>query len=405
VLALTAVAAVLVAGVFVGWRMWRGDDADDAAPAAAPPSSSVPQTTAVPDDGAEMIRRTTDAGVELRMQLNNFNGGGRVIANGDIGEAVAPTTVAGDDPAGGPDDPNDVDGNGRPDFCDPVGDLAAWAITDDVVLQGSAPWTEGAIPELWPSLMFGGMGEVDFLAVVMQVDADVRSVRLTSPSGAVDEMEPVGGAVVLAVPSREGDGDIGMMGGDPDAFDGYQLVAQNADGTARRADWDVIQQGHPAWGGPGPCNQGMEGEIIVDSEVIDTVPATTMPDLPSAGDEQPADPVAAQAQVEANFDSLYGNPDDDVDRSDIIDDASGLDVVRDQVEDNGFGDEAESATVTIQELVFTSPEEAVFEYTLTTSAANFPGQLGRARLLDGTWKITRGTLCQDLAKAGATCPP
>ncbi|MBA3605092.1 MAG: hypothetical protein M3487_09900 [Actinomycetota bacterium] len=47
-----------------------------------------------------------------------------------------------------PEDPLDVDGNGRPDFCDTVGDLTAWAITDDVVLQGNAPWTQGAVPEL-----------------------------------------------------------------------------------------------------------------------------------------------------------------------------------------------------------------------------------------------------------------
>lgn len=400
-LALTAVAALLVAGVFVGWRAWRGDDADEAAPAAEVPASSVPETTAGPDGEAEMVRRTTDAGVELRMQLNDFNGGGQLQFPNGVEVSVAPTTAE-DDPAGGPDDPNDLDGNGRPDFCDPVGDLVAWAITDDVVLQGSTPWTEGAIPEVWPSPLFGGIGGAEFLAVVMQVAADVRSVRLTSPAGAIDEMEPIGGAVVLAVPSPEGAGDIGIFGGDPDALDGYQLVARNADGTAQRGDWDVVQQGHPAWGGPGPCNQeGMiEGEIIVPA-TVEAVENT----LPSAGVDQPADPAAAEAEIEANLDSLYGNPDDDVDRSNVIDDASGLDVVRDQVEDNGFGDEAESATVTIQELVFTSPEEAVFRYTLTTSAANFGGQIGRARLLDGTWKITRGTLCQDLAKAGATCPP
>jgi len=397
VLALTAVAAVLVAGVFAGWRVWRGDDADEAAPATVVPSSAVPETTTVPDDEREMVRRTTDAGVELRMQLSNFNGW---AAFPDREPLPPPTTAGGDGPAGGPDDPLDIDGNGRPDFCDPVGDLAAWAITDDVVLQGSAPWTEGAIPELWPSLLFGGMVEAEFVAIVMQVDGDVRSVRLSNPAGAVDEMEPVGGAVVLAVPSP--DGDVGMMGGDPDAFDGYQLVAQYADGTARRGDWDVVQQGHPAWGGPGPCNQEgiIEGEIIVPA-TVEAVENT----LPAAGAEQPADPAAAEAEIEANFDSLYGNPDDDVDRSNVIDDSSGLDVVMDQLRDNGFGDEAESAAVTIQELVFTSPEEAVFRYTLTTPAANFGGQIGRARLLDGTWKITRATLCQDLAKAGATCPP
>ncbi|MDQ3470063.1 MAG: hypothetical protein M3487_09915 [Actinomycetota bacterium] len=89
----------------------------------------------------------------------------------------------------------------------------------------------------------------------------------------------------------------------------------------------------------------------------------------------------------------------------MIDDASGLDVARRQMDANGFGDEAESAAVAIDGLVFTSASEAWFSYTLTTSAATFADQTGRARLLDGVWKITRGTLCQDMAKAGATCPP
>ncbi|MBA3605091.1 MAG: hypothetical protein M3487_09905 [Actinomycetota bacterium] len=41
----------------------------------------------------------------------------------------------------------------------------------------------------------GRHGEPTFLAIVMQVDPAVLSVRLTSPAGHVDSMEPVGGAL------------------------------------------------------------------------------------------------------------------------------------------------------------------------------------------------------------------
>ena len=58
--------------------------------------------------------------------------------------------------------------------------------------------------------------------------------------------------------------------------------------------------------------------------------------------------------------------------------------------------------MTITELVFATATDAVFTYDLSTPVAEFPGQIGRARFLDGTWKITRATLCQDLSKAGAS---
>jgi len=400
VLALTAAAAVLLAGALVGWRAWR-DDGDDVAPATEVPTS-VPETTNEGDGvgaGGEMVRRTTDAGIELRMQRVNFNGQVENLVGNGLGvEETVPGSAESTEDA--PEDPVDLDGNGRPDVCDPVGDLAAWAIADDVVLQGNTPWTEGAVAELYPSAMFGGMLQPSFLAVVMQVDLNVRSVRLTSPAGAVDVMEPVGGAVVLAVPVPEGDDDAVPF--EADFFDGYQLIAERGDGVVQRADWDSVNQGHPAWGGPGPCMLGgVDGDIITG-----TIPATTEPvELPEPGAEQPPDVAAAEAEIETNFASLYGNPVDGVDRSGIIDDASGLEVARQQVQDNGFGDEADSATVTIQDLVFVSASEALFRYTLTTSAAEFADQFGRARLLDGVWKITRGTLCQDMEKAGAICPP
>ena len=40
--------------------------------------------------------------------------------------------------------PGDTDGNGLPDFCDIVGDVMAWAIGDDTVVQGGAPIDAGA---------------------------------------------------------------------------------------------------------------------------------------------------------------------------------------------------------------------------------------------------------------------
>ena len=74
------------------------------------------------------------------------------------------------------------------------------------------------------------------------------------------------------------------------------------------------------------------------------------------------------------------------------------------VEEN-FPGAADGASVAVDELVFVDAANAVFRYTLDTPNATFSDQLGRARLVDGVWKITRGTLCQDLSHGGGTCPP
>ena len=366
VLAATFGAAAVVIGGVVGYLAWQDDD--EAAPRGV--ETSV-------DDGEpsenQLFRRTTDAGIEVRARLVEMGAGGLMPA-----------------PGGG--------AAGRPPWCDIVGDLTAWAIGPDSVAQGNLPWTQEIPDALFPGIMWDGFTDVDsVLGVVLQVGADVESVRLTGPDGTVDEMAPVKGAVVLAVPvAADADFDpfSGRPGGLPEAA--VAVVARRVDGTSLRASPDAMTQGHPAWSDPQCVGGVAEREIAVAS----TIPANS---LPEPGVEQPADPAGAQAEIEATFGSLYGPRNPDADQ--LIDDPYGLDVARQQVDANGFGDDAEAAGVAIDELMFVTATDAVFRYTLTTPITEFPDQVGRARLIDGVWKITRATVCQDLAKAGATCPP
>ena len=68
---------------------------------------------------------------------------------------------------------------------------------------------------------------------------------------------------------------------------------------------------------------------------------------------------------------------------------------------------AQGASIEMRETVFTSPTEVWFRYDLLTPVANFFDRYGIARLGDdGTWRITRETICQDLALApGNACSP
>jgi hypothetical protein len=55
--------------------------------------------------------------------------------------------------------------------------------------------------------------------------------------------------------------------------------------------------------------------------------------------------------------------------------------------------------------VFTNPTEAWFRYDLETSSSFFADRFGIAYLIDGSWRISRRVICQDLALAASPCEP
>ena len=55
--------------------------------------------------------------------------------------------------------------------------------------------------------------------------------------------------------------------------------------------------------------------------------------------------------------------------------------------------------------MFLSAVEAAFDYELHGPSVDHDELFGRARLVDGTWRLTRGTICRDLRAAGIECPP
>jgi len=57
----------------------------------------------------------------------------------------------------------------------------------------------------------------------------------------------------------------------------------------------------------------------------------------------------------------------------------------------------------IEELVFTTPDEAWFRYRIETAGIDLDNRYGMAVVVDGSWRITRDTLCQDLSMAGGDC--
>ena len=74
---------------------------------------------------------------------------------------------------------------------------------------------------------------ISIVGVTLQVPDDVTTVRLRTAAGAMDEMEPVDGAVVLAVLVPAQAVQDFMNGGmnDPAARNSIQITAQHADGS------------------------------------------------------------------------------------------------------------------------------------------------------------------------------
>ncbi len=133
-------------------------------------------------------------------------------------------------------------------------------------------------------------------------------------------------------------------------------------------------------------------------------PPPTLP-LPPAG-EQPLDPVAAEAQIldaySRALDRTVILPDED---PSSVDDITGIAEAAAEVDAGEMAEVAATAEHDVEELVFTTPNEAWFRYTITTTLGTVTGQFGIARFNGSVWQITRDTICQDLQRAGGTCVP
>jgi hypothetical protein len=129
------------------------------------------------------------------------------------------------------------------------------------------------------------------------------------------------------------------------------------------------------------------------------------PNLPPPG-EQPDDPVAAEAQIRARHALLVDRSvSRDAKPDDLLDDDTGVEDAVAQVDAGQFSEAAIGATYEIDDIVFTTPDEAWFRYTITASTGVFAGRFGIATFDGDVWQITRATICQDIALAQGECEP
>ena len=117
---------------------------------------------------------------------------------------------------------------------------------------------------------------------------------------------------------------------------------------------------------------------------------------------QPADPAAAAEAVRSAVHLVY-DPSAGTARGETIDDPRGLDVAEADLQAGpNAAETAAATTVTVGDVSFDRPDHAWFQYELS---AVVQVRTGQAVLVDGTWKVTRATVCADYALADVTCPP
>lgn len=279
-----------------------------------------------------------------------------------------------------------------PPTCFPTGYVQADVSTDDVVGIVAG----GLYAELPDGPVGGTLGAVGIpegaprWVVVAQAPAGAAVVRATFPEGHVDEMEPIDGVAVLVGPASI----------DPDSVD------HDASASLEALDGDGTSLGSGTARSDGYGFAGVQGSLWGFTEPQDA--ACFGPQaLPPPGEEQPADPAAARAEIEQLFGVRYSDMTDD-ERLARLDDTTGMREVYDQlVNSSGFREQVLGSRTVFHDLVFMSATRAAVEYE--TEIPGYPQQafglqFGEVVLVDGSWKLTREGVCRDVQLAGISCP-
>lgn len=233
----------------------------------------------------------------------------------------------------------------------------------------------------WLSL--GGADGASQWIVVTQTSAEVTGVSVTFADGSTDAATPQNGVALLTAP--------GTPARAVDDGSGFTYWTQDP------PEFTVTFVG-----GPEPVVVDSGGVTTWEDPEFRASCEPPPPALPEPG-EQPADPAAAEAEIVEAMRLLYDST-DDIDADDgLLDDVTGVADARAQVAEGSFGTEAASARAVVEELVFTEPGEAWFRYRVDTDGIGLSHRYGVAVLIDGGWRITRSTVCQDLSMAGGDC--
>jgi hypothetical protein len=270
-----------------------------------------------------------------------------------------------------------------PGWCFPNGYVQADVSNDDAVgiVAGStyATFREGHVGGTLG--IFGiGEGAATWVAIA-QGTGDAARVRATFPGGGSDEMDLVDGIAVLVAPAS--------------VSPGYEeLYSETVALEAFDAGGRSLGVQHANFGGLDVTEAAMQA----------CAPPT---ELPPPGAEQPADVAAAEQAVRDAFLIAHGRAVGGVTREQqmaAIDDPAGFPEIWDEMAAGPFAEQVAAAQMHVDDVVFLSATRAAVKYGWTVpDYSSFDNRFGELVLVDGAWKVTRATMCNDFSLAGAMC--
>jgi hypothetical protein len=142
--------------------------------------------------------------------------------------------------------------------------------------------------------------------------------------------------------------------------------------------------------------------------VTTTTKSTTTVADDGAGDPasggQPLDPESARESVMHAFQTVYDGSAAADNRLAFIDDSTGVAPAFAAAAAGSLAGSAPAMKARVDGVTFTSATEASVRYTVVANGTPvFANRVGTARFENGVWKVTRATVCGDLAQAGANC--
>jgi len=400
VVAGSAAAALLLAGaVTAGWA--AGRDGDDGERVVGGPSTTADERGDPRDDG--IVLGSGEIPTVVPDHRSSLGGGSSASDPGeptDLPTAVLFTRTLDDgttlEVRANAYDPSSLD---LPPFwdppggCYPVGDLYVSARFPDAVGQLAT----GRYVDVAPGDLRGGIdvvalaeGAPRWLAVAT-VPADVASVVIRFPGGGEDSLTAVDGVVVLTAPVTPG-----LFDGPADVHE-YSVQAGDTEVEMLDDAGAVVA----SWSAPWPYFS--LGEVPVMGAGC-TAPTA----LPDPGPWQPADPAAAEAAIRTSWEVMYGDPTGRTleEQAAVVDDPRNLSEGLESIRSRYDAEQIATTTVAIEEIVFESAERAYVRYSVDAGPlGTFGDRFGELRLIGGTWKLTRHTVCSLLGLGGYRCPP
>lgn len=137
---------------------------------------------------------------------------------------------------------------------------------------------------------------------------------------------------------------------------------------------------------------------------VATSPAVTGAVSATPTETAPTDPAAAKAEITSDWERFFDPSTSATDKARLLQGGDMLlPVLQGFDQDPQFG----QVQAKVEDVVFTSASDATVTYSLSVEGGMVePGATGESVLENGTWKVSRSTLCGLLAQSGgATANP